>query len=62
MEWERQRREQLMAEKQREQAHVDELRAEVSKLNLDLETLVRLLKTGGYIYREVMLANFINPG
>ena len=40
MEWERQRRDQLMSEKQKEQSMVDESKAENSKLKLELEALV----------------------
>ena len=40
LEWERQRRDQLVAEKQREQNQVDELQANVGKLKLELEALV----------------------
>ena len=40
MEWERQRRDQLMSEKQKQQALVDESKAEVAKLRLELEALV----------------------
>ena len=40
MDWERQRRDQLMAEKQREQALVDAAQAEVAKMKLELEALV----------------------
>ena len=41
LEWERQRRDQLMAEKQREQALVDAAQADVAKMKLELEALVR---------------------
>ena len=40
LEWERQRRDQLVAEKQREQNQVDRLQANVGKLKLELEALV----------------------
>ena len=45
LEWERQRRDQLMAEKQREHLLVDKLQAEVGKLKMDLEAMV---STGVY--------------
>ena len=40
LEWERQRREQLMSEKLREQNQVDQMKSEVGKLKMELETLV----------------------
>ena len=40
LEWERQRRDQLMAEKQREHSQVDRLHSEVGELKLELEALV----------------------
>jgi len=40
MEWDRQRRDQLMLEKQQEQCTVDELSAEVGQLRQELDVLV----------------------
>ena len=51
MEWERQRRDQLMSEKQREQALVDQSQGEVAKLKLELEALV----SGRWLSRVCLL-------
>ncbi len=46
LEWERQRKEQLMAEKHREQMYVDAMRTEVGKLKAELDTQVRIFGAG----------------
>jgi len=40
MEWQRQRRDQLMTERTREQSQVDRLEQEVGQLKMELSTLV----------------------
>ena len=56
LEWERQRRDQLMAEKQREQALVDAAQADVAKMKLELEALVRDREGRGTACSSISLA------
>jgi len=42
LEWERQRRDQLMAETQREHSHVDRLRLEIGQHKQELDIIVRI--------------------
>lgn len=45
LEWERQRRDQLMAEMQREQSQVDRLRLELGQEKLEIGSVVSLVPT-----------------
>ena len=58
MEWERQRRDQLMSEKQKQQSMVDESKAENSKLKLELEALVSF-KTSQIIMLSVKNVSWV---
>ena len=50
MEWERQRKEQLMAEKTREYEQLTSLKAQSSNLKCELESLVRYILRFGFLF------------